>query len=346
MFCNEAAVCAPCVGDQFCGDHCINCTASPATPFCVHDPAAMPGGDPDFCAQCRDDNDCKTGQKCVSHTCQSVCQCCLGEKCAAIDEQAEPKIMACMECSEDGDCLERGGLCDKINRHCVSQIPQHNSDTDCQAGTYCRSGDCVPCTHDRHCGPSCQACGFNYTVGSDGKPVASPSDKPFCLTPDNDATKSTCGQCLTDANCGTGTCDRGTHTCVGQQACAQACQPGFFCNGGSCVQCVTSSQCPCGACVDGLCTQSCGDTTDCRRNQCCATASGTCTDTRCEPNLHAGAGLCCSAATGSVGVANDPATPPQQGRLLLSMLALVGVIAGLRLRALHRLRAAAARGGA
>jgi outer membrane exchange protein TraA len=31
MFCNEAAVCAPCVGDQFCGDHCINCLASPNT---------------------------------------------------------------------------------------------------------------------------------------------------------------------------------------------------------------------------------------------------------------------------------------------------------------------------
>jgi hypothetical protein len=151
--------------------------------------------------------------------------------------------------------------------------------------------------------------------------------------------------CLTDANCGTGTCDPGTHTCMGQQACAQACQPGFFCNGGSCVQCVTSSQCPCGACVDGLCTPNCGDTTDCRSNQCCATASGTCTDTRCQPNLHAGAGLCCSAATGSVGVANDPVAPPQNGRLLLSLLAAVGVLAALRLRTLHRLRAAAARGG-
>ena len=84
MFCNEAAVCAPCIGDQFCGKSCKECLAP--EPFCIRDPRD-PSGDYQ-CAECRDDMDCSAGRKCVQGKCVNPCNCCRTVLCADRSEKA------------------------------------------------------------------------------------------------------------------------------------------------------------------------------------------------------------------------------------------------------------------
>jgi hypothetical protein len=63
--------------------------------------------------------------------------------------------------------------------HCMdgTVCVQCRHDVDCTTpGTYCRSGDCVPCTHDRHCGASCRSCGIDINVASDGTIVPNPTE--------------------------------------------------------------------------------------------------------------------------------------------------------------------------
>jgi Cys-rich repeat protein len=215
-------------------------------------------------------------------------------------------------------------------------------DVDCtSAGTYCLSGNCVPCTHDRHCGKFCQACGASLSITPNPQDpmnptvVSSVSGTPFCDAPNGDPSSATCVQCLTDANCGTGAvCDPSLHTCSNQMPCSEPCAPGQFCSGGSCVQCITSSQCPCGQCVDGICTSNCGDTSDCRSNQCCQQMTGTCMDERCVSGPHAGTGLCCEAAPAALAATSEPDAPPWTTRPLWAVLAALGLLLALRQRSL------------
>jgi hypothetical protein len=106
------------------------------------------------------------------------------------------------------------------------------------------------------------------------------------------------------------------------------------------VQCVASSQCRCGECVNGMCnTMQCADSNDCRGNQCCTL--GTCLDTRCEPNLHAGDGLCCDSTHASMGGVHNPEAPARSYRELWILLAALACgLASARLRVL-RIRATA-----
>jgi outer membrane exchange protein TraA len=64
-YCNEAALCAPCDTDLFCGPSCMPCGGM--TPFCVAT-NGMPA-----CAECRTDKDCQMGSSCdpTTHTCIS-----------------------------------------------------------------------------------------------------------------------------------------------------------------------------------------------------------------------------------------------------------------------------------
>lgn len=358
LFCNEAAVCSPCRGDQFCGKSCRVCNAP--EPFCVRDPRSA--GDDYTCAECRDDPDCKTGQKCITGKCVNPCLCCPNAQyCVATDPKL-PEAKNCSECRTNSDCGDR--VCDLLNGRCVDKVPDNNTDdncgsnrtncpvatandpggprphcmngqvcvqcrfdVDCAAGTYCRSGDCVPCTHDRHCGPTCLGCGIDITVGPDGKTIVNTTtEKPFCLAPNGQAQSATCVRCLTNEHCGPGgECDPATHQC--KNACTVTCPDGKVCSGSACVQCFTSAQCPCGQCVAGECTNNCGDSTDCRSNQCCSQESSTCTNGRCKPGLVAhGGGLCCNAAGGSIGVANDPVAPAPRSQPLWALLAALGFL--------------------
>ena len=365
LFCNEAAVCSPCVGDQFCGKSCNPC--EDPSPYCVPDPAS--GGTDSICVQCREDPDCKVpGQKCIAGRCVSPCLCCPGAQYCVPTDPKQPTARNCSECRTDSDC--GGRKCDLLNGHCVDKVADCNSDDRCgancsdcsaisngvrphcmdgkvcvqcrfdvdcasQPGTYCRSGDCVPCTHDRHCGPSCLGCGTNLSVAPDGTTiVATTSDKPFCIAPNGQAQGATCVRCLTNDNCGPGgECNPVTHEC--NNPCTVTCEAGKVCNGSVCQQCITSAQCPCGQCIGGVCTANCGDSTDCASNQCCTQESSTCTNGRCKPGLTAhGGGLCCSTAGGTVGAASDPAESMPRSQPLWALLAALAFLAVARQRSL------------
>lgn len=371
MFCNEAAVCSPCVGDQFCGTQCKQC-AKP-DPYCARDPASA--GADYTCVECRDDPDCQTGQKCIKSIgkCISPCACCGDTPFCLATDPLQPAARNCSACRNDDDCP--GGQCDLLNGRCVDKLPDCNTDdkcgalcvncitstladpqgarphcldgqvcgqcrndVDCTAGTYCRSGDCLPCTHDRHCGPSCLSCGIEIVgVAADGSATTTLSATPFCAAPNGKVPTAVCVRCLTDDQCGPGgTCDPATNQCSPAAPCVPPCSGKTVCDGTACVECFTAAQCPCGQCIAGSCTNNCGDSTDCRSNQCCAQETGQCADGRCKPGLTANGGaLCCSAPGGAVGGPTDPAVPTRSRRPLWSLLAALGLLAAWRLRSLR-----------
>ncbi|MFO0573012.1 MAG: outer membrane exchange protein TraA family protein [Polyangia bacterium] len=372
MYCNEAALCSPCVGDKFCGKSCKECTAP--EPFCVRDPTRS---DPDrdyTCVQCRDDGDCSQGLKCVKGQCKNPCNCCPdAPHCVVTDPLKHPDVRNCSECRTDSDCGE-GRKCDLINARCVTALPdcrednrcgagcvncpevskdepngprpyclygqvcaQCRFDYDCKAGTYCRSGDCVPCTHDRHCGPSCKSCGLGYEIATDGDSVVSVrTDRPYCLTPNGQVEAATCVRCLTDSQCGAGgKCNPSTHEC--ENKCQVTCPAGQLCDGSKCVECLTSSQCPCGQCQDGACTATCADTSDCNSTQCCQKSTGQCVREKCGPGSAAGGALCCGVS--SVAPGGEPVESGHGSRSrgpLLALLGALGLLGALRLRRARR----------
>ncbi|MFO0575552.1 MAG: hypothetical protein U1A78_16275 [Polyangia bacterium] len=370
-YCNEAAVCAPCIGDRFCGSSCKECAAP--EPYCVRDPRSSDPNADLTCVECRADADCKQGLKCVRGTCKNPCSCCPDAPfCTETDAKNHPGVSNCSQCRNDGDC-GAGRACDLLNGRCVDALPDCREDSrcgpdckscpeiskdeprgprpyclygqvcvqcrfdyDCKAGSYCRSGDCVPCTHDRHCGPSCTSCGRAFELAADGETVISVrTDKPYCLVPNGELDSATCVRCLTDAQCGTGgRCNPSTHEC--ENTCQASCPAGQLCDGEKCVECLTSSQCPCGQCQDGACTATCADTTDCGGTQCCQQSTGQCVREKCGPGSAAGGALCCGVGRGA-GVAElDGGTGgarTSRGTQLLIGLWIVGaLLGGLRLR--------------
>jgi len=355
MFCNEAAVCAPCIGDQFCGKSCKQCIAP--EPFCVRDPRD-PNGDY-TCVECVTDKDCSVGKKCALGKCINPCNCCPGQFCVATDSN-KPDAFNCSQCRTNEDC--GGGACDLLNGRCTDKVPDCNADdrcgkncvncastkdektglprpyclngevcvqcrydSDCGTGTFCRSGDCVPCTDDRHCGPNCKNCGLDYIIGPDGSITSKPpTEKPFCVTPDNRVETAVCVRCKGDKDCGEGgTCDQAAHTCTTK--CAGPCPTNQVCDGSKCVECFTNAQCPCGVCVEGQCTPSCETSTDCLGTQCCSKDTKTCIAGRCKPGLTAhGGALCCG--TTLVGSTEDPVAPTSNRGLWIASLLALGML--------------------
>ena len=132
-------------------------------------------------------------------------------------------------------------------------------DTDCATeGEFCQSGECIPCTTDKHCGIRCESCG---------------GATPFCRDGQT-AENSICVQCETDEQCPNGgSCDIMTNRCTPE--CSVSCTPDApHCLGGdTCVECFADSHCPCQGTCDGssnTCSSSCEGNADCQGTEHCA----------------------------------------------------------------------------
>jgi outer membrane exchange protein TraA len=291
-YCNAAAVCAPCTSALYCGPTCVPCGGS--LPVC-----ATVGGITQ-CVECRQDADCRNGQKCnletsecqectdSSHcprgkqcssdgrceTCSSrdacagnSCNCCLSTggaavQCAAVQAGTSP---TCVECISDADCTAPR-KCDTVNGRCVLEIAACN-------------------TSDR-CGPGCTRC---------------PADRPLCMD------GQVCVECRSDLDCGDGRfCNSGECTsCTADRRCGARCEscggdtPYCLSDGtvGSarCVRCRNDGDCPAGdqcdvttgQCSAG-CTQTCGPGTVCDGTRC----------VECFANSHCACGGVCDVALG------------------------------------------------
>jgi outer membrane exchange protein TraA len=360
FYCNEAALCAPCVSSLFCGPTCSPCGGS--SPFCVNGNAGV------HCVQCRFDTDCKTGTHCDpdNNTCQDCnldkdcsrgricnahkcvycstsdscagnsCNCCPDgmKQCASLMKDAPP---VCTECVNDGDCAN-GLRCDTINGRCVTSLAPCNTDDRCGA-------PCTPCPPDiPHCldGKGCVACRSDVDCGDgqfclSGDCVPCTADRhcglrcatcggdtPYCLSSDGTTALASCVRCLTDADCKGGHCNASTHQCDVQ--CASACAMGTVCNGAACVQCYANTHCPCGgACnIDSnTCAPTCTDSSDCGdTNHCARLPEGKkCEKGRQKDHEKTEACACLPAVGGR--------TPDQGGSVLL-LIALIGVVIRIR----------------
>lgn len=237
---------------------------------------------------------CSTSDSCAGNS----CNCCPGGaggqpmQCAPIDDSGPP---VCVECTKNADCAT--GVCDVVVGQCVKALAKNERpdccgdscvecpvdfpyclpgplgtacaecrwDTDCPEGAFCLSGQCQPCTRDRHCGLRCTSCG---------------GETPFCLdgqTPD----RSECVGCLDDSECNGGRCDPVTHSC--EPTCTISCDTGTYCYGDTCVECYADTQCPCnGTCNldSNTCSSSCKSNVDCLGVEHCRFTSDTDTDVR------------------------------------------------------------------
>ncbi|XXF78716.1 outer membrane exchange protein TraA family protein [Myxococcaceae bacterium GXIMD 01537] len=269
------------------------------------------------CRECNQDADCERGESCSNHQCNpcasndscagASCNCCPGNtQCASPTPGAPP---SCVECTNDSQCAN-GKKCDTTNGRCVDTIAECNTadrcgpacvrcpgerpicldgqvcvecrnDLECADGKFCLSGECASCTTDRHCGERCGACG---------------QDAPFCLT-DGTVAGSSCVQCRSNEDCGSGSCNPATHTCEATNACAVSCAEGLVCNGSTCVECFVDAHCPCGGTCDAstnTCSSSCEDSSDCLGVEHCSASTQQCERGRRKPGTEPrGGSFCC-----------------------------------------------------
>lgn len=372
-FCNEAAVCAPCLVNRHCGASCQICTKP--SPVCVPDV-----NDPDnaalaHCDQCSTDGDCPAGQKCTANNKCVLPPCCPSTPHSVTPDPSNPNLRLCSPCAVDADCTDpKFPKCDAKNARCTDQIPANNedgkcgttavdcktvdgnrpfclngqvcvecrADADCASGKYCESGSCKACTVDRHCGPRCGSCGTSLVLNTDGTTVVTlPTNAPVCYSPDNTVDKAVCVRCVTNTDCGDGgQCDPATHDCLNK--CDPPCAQGLRCQGGQCVECFNSSQCLCGSCdtTTGSCTESCHNNMDCQGNQCCS--PGTDGIRKCQPGRCAGVAggaLCgCSVAPLAAAVVDNNTLDPSGGEVSRSHGALAALMAMLLCGLLFRRR--------
>lgn len=373
-FCNEAAVCAPCLVNRHCGASCQICTKP--SPVCVPDV-----NDPDnaalaHCDQCSSDGDCPPGQKCTANNKCVLPPCCPSTPHSITPDPSNANLRLCSPCAVDADCTDpKFPKCDAKNARCTDQIPANNedgkcgtgavdcktvdgnrpfclngqvcvecrADADCASGKFCESGSCKACTVDRHCGPRCGSCGTSLVLNTDGTTVVTlPTNAPVCYSPDSSVDKAVCVRCVTNTDCGDGgQCDPTTHDCLNK--CDPPCAQGLRCQGGQCVECFNSSQCLCGSCdtTTGSCTESCHNNMDCQGNQCCSPGSDGLR--KCQPGRCAGVAggaLCgCSVAPLAAAVVDNNTLDPGGGEVSRSHGALAALMAMLLCGLLFRRRA-------
>jgi outer membrane exchange protein TraA len=295
-YCNDAALCAPCDTDIFCGESCSPCGGD--TPICINKNGTRECGqceeDSDCdegltcdlttnrCRECDEDSDCPRAYICVDSSCQpceatercggNSCNCCpLGShgrqmQCVPVEPNG-PAV--CVECVSGADCPS--GICDAPSGHCVGDKEKTDyssracgeEDVTCpNEYPYCIPGPvgtaCAQCRHDLDC-----------------------PDGNFCVSGE-------CKACTRDRRCGArcDSCAGDTPFCFGRFAdeaqcvrcnsddqcvggtCNQEthdCEPGCmatcaadtpYCDGQQCVECYADTQCPCGNTCD-LSTHTC-----------------------------------------------------------------------------------------
>jgi hypothetical protein len=248
----------------------------------------------------------------------------------------------CIECTRDADCGGDAPKCDVLAGHCVAEVSKNNTpdhcgedgvkcpadfpfcipgpvgtacaqcraDIDCGDNKFCKSGECVSCTDDRHCGPRCDTCG---------------GERPFCL--DSPVVENAvCVRCTADSQCNGGKCNLEKYEC--ESSCMATCAPDTpHCDGTNCVECYADTQCPCGNTCDlstHTCDTSCLDNGDCLGNEHCRWEEDA-TKKICAlgpmPDDVACGGTLASACSGTIG--DRDVDPPPVGLLALAMIGLV-----------------------
>lgn len=171
----------------------------------------------------------------------------------------------------------------------------------CVNGTYCKSGQCVPCTVDAHCGPDCVSCpSMGQFCGPDGVTCLDCDDAHPCPSSQS-CIDNVCTPCQDLGFCGPDclTCEGETPDCVGGDCvCNESSCPGeHACDGGDCVPCTDSDPAHCGPdcltctgatphCLDGGCTL-CDTEAACGPSCEACTADEHCSDSGCVPNCTA-----------------------------------------------------------
>ena len=174
-------VCEECnTRDACAGNKCNCCPVGPSgnQMECVE----VTEGSAPICAECLSDADCPDDKACHVPTGHCVDE-------LRPNRQRDCCGSSCINCELDGRyCLP--GAIDNVCAEC-------RMDLDCGDGEYCLSGNCMPCTQDRRCGPHCLSCG---------------DDKPYCLNRD-EPELSLCVECVRDEDCEAGSCNIVTHQC-------------------------------------------------------------------------------------------------------------------------------------
>lgn len=342
--------------DKLCTPNCIHCQ-NPA-PICWRkDPNAPENSECVEClveTDCKDGASC-VNHKCVPRRPPAVL--CAGSVSFGVDANLQPtddcrSYAAVSPCTKDADC-PAGQACDVANTSCVDQLSECRFDdkcgrdcidcknatgtgrprphcldgkvcvecridTDCPDGNYCRSGDCVPCTEDRHCGASCVSCA--YRVGPAPACEITSTGTPFCLVTGGQADTAKCVACLADSDCGAGNqCNLNTHLCIVNDPNSQPpCPTGLFRKGEECI-------------APNGCVEVCKDNRDCQGNQCCTQGTDgvrKCQTGRCAGT--AGGALCgCSVADVSNPIVDNNTIHPNGAESARSRGALLGLVSML-----------------
>lgn len=106
---------------------------------------------------CKEDDDCKTGERCKQN-----CLCEVVKSCKTDRECGKGKCHEdgyCVECLDDNDCSSSKPAC--LDGSCLARC---TVDKDCDKGQICISGSCTPsciCLTDQHC-PTGQPCKTGY----------------------------------------------------------------------------------------------------------------------------------------------------------------------------------------
>jgi outer membrane exchange protein TraA len=255
-YCNEAALCAPCDSDRYCGPSCSPCGG--LTPFCINVNSGYEcancrtnddcGGffcDPitHQCQDCRNDDDCERGKTCEDHVCVACsaadkcagtsCNCCpkgtdgTQLRCAALEKDGTP---LCVECVDNKEC--KTGVCDKVIGRCVEALKKNSTPQSCgDSGFNCAQDNldyCLP----GPIGTACAQCRSDMDCDKDKAKGEEGGE--YCLSGE-------CTACVVDRRCGQRciSCGGETPFCLGERAVDDTT---------TCVRCEKDEQCIGGKC--------------------------------------------------------------------------------------------------
>lgn len=274
--------------------------------------SACGGADPLAAGACITNQDCGSGQQCISGKCKSVslpgCKnddaCGLGEFCDPADSVCKPIVItgcstdeACppnqrcntltgvcingrRACTSEGQCVAIGKHCDLTLQECVDCYePSH-----CAAPTTCVANQCLDpsiseCAMDNECAPPQTVCESTQCVPG-------------------------CGQSGTSLNCGLGqVCNTTTGRCeTAQVNCSddtQCSPPSSICESTQCIPGCTQVgglQCT-GGFVCNNSTGRCEPPSGCTNDTTCGAPAAICENNACVPGCSQPGGITCGAGT-------------------------------------------------